>query len=213
MTVFTSGSCLNPLILPHADKYPKHFKTLEAFSQVFEPNALRKQFQNKAELILDASRGHFKSRGSKDSVQYFTLRGLSQLAAEFLDPTVRGRWSARIRMRSLHEQLTHFNWMQLFIVFSWCNKIFLFIISYIKYKTRIFVWIQTLQSSTWPFFQMPVVTKKAWRWLVATSNSKPVKDTGRTRMLKMTSTLQMPQTMYVITGTFLNLMRPTENLR
>lgn len=150
--VFTSGSCLNPRILPHADKYPKHFKTVEAFSQVFEPNALRKQFQNKAELILDASRGHFKSRGSEDSVQYFTLRGLSQLAAEFLDPTVRGRWSARIRMWSLHEQLTHFNWMQLFIVFSWCNKIFLFIISYIKYKTRIFVWIQTLQSSTWPFF-------------------------------------------------------------
>lgn len=188
MTAFNSGSCLNALFLPHPDKYPRHFKTVEAFSTGFWTQCLKKAAPKQSWANSGCQQGALQAQRiiRKRSVPYFT--GLLQLAAEFLDPKVRSRWRARIRTWSLHEQFTHFNWMCLLSFRDGTKFSFLSSLT-VNTRPEYLLEFRHYRGPLDLFFQMLVVTKKAWQWLVATSNSKPVKDAGMTRMLKMTSTL------------------------
>lgn len=155
---------------------------------MFEPKAWRKQLQARAELILGASRGHFKSRGLSESVPSAFLHGVVTICYRVLRSQGQEQLRLPIRTWDLPDSFPHFSYR----VFE-MQQILLFTISYINCKTRILVWIQTLKSSTWLLcFSMPLVTKKVAvtaQWLVARSNCKPVKDAGMTWQLNFPSTL------------------------
>lgn len=124
------------------------------------------------------------------------LMGLLQPAAEFLDP------EGRSRSNCISECEAYTNNS---LILTGCNCSLCF-----RDATK-FSFLSCLALNTRPeslpefrhcrapldhFFQMPIVTKKAWWWLVATSNSKPIKDAGMTRMPKT----MMPQNKYMSKG-------------
>lgn len=162
------------------------FQNTRSFFTGFWTQSLKKAAPNQSWANSRPAGGTSSPEDHQQAFQAPSFVGLLQFAAECWDPKVGSSSNC------LSECETYLNNSLILTVSSRCNRVFLFIISYIKCNTRIFVWIQTLKSSTWLLSfsnassNQVIVTVQ---WLVATSNSKPVKDAGMAKMLNLPSTL------------------------